>query len=365
MSIFIVSKPVAPPWNDGPKNMVYDLMRHLPHRQFHVLGEKGRPLDLPNVVTEEIHPPSTRYLPSLTDRGRAMKRLLKPDPEVDFYHFFMMPTALNCRFARLLGPLKRKKVIVTVTTHPSTDNWHRWLFGDRVVVLSQWARSYTEQFGVETQLIYPGIESVRSSFSPNHLVQKLGLEGRFVVLYAGDYEFTRAAYTIADAIKAVADRVKNVCFVFACRLKTSRARVVEADVKGRIERLGLGSSAVFLNEVEPMDALLEAADVFIFPVDSVKMKVDIPLVLLEAMAHAKPIVTTELPSLVETVGEAAVKVPPGNSDALARAILQLVEDEGQRESLGQLGREIVHARFGAKRMAHEYDQLYRELLEGG
>jgi phosphatidylinositol alpha-1,6-mannosyltransferase len=242
MSIFIVSKPVAPPWNDGPKNMIHDLMRHLPHRQFHVLGEKGRPLDLPNVVTEEIHPSSTRYLPSLIDRGRATRRLLKSDPKVDLYHFFLMPTALNSRFARLVGSLKRKKMVVTVTVLPPSGGWPRWLFGDRVVALSLWTRCYAESFGKETQLIYPGIELDRPSFSPNHLVQKLGIEGRFVVLYAGDYEFTRAAYTLADAIASVAARVKNVSFVFACRLKTPQARTVEAEVKERIERLGLGLS---------------------------------------------------------------------------------------------------------------------------
>ncbi len=362
MSIFIVSKAVAPPWNEGVKNLIYDLMVHLPHRQFHVLGEKGRPLDLPNVVTEEIHPHTSSYHPSLMERTRAMRRLLRSDPDVDLYHYFMMPTALNCRFARWVASLKKKRTVVTITTHPTADNWHRWLFGNCVVALSQWARSDSEQFGVKTRLIYPGIKLERPSLSSDRLVQKLGLEGRFVVLYAGNYEFTRAAYAIVDAVKAVADRVDKVCFVFACRLITPRAQAVEADIKERIEQLGMGRFAIFLNEVESMDALLDATDVFIFPVESTKMKIDIPLVLLEAMAHGKPIVTTALPSLVETVGEAALLIPPENGNALAESILQLVGDDDKRKSLGQMGRESVRSRFGVRRMAQEYDQIYRELL---
>jgi glycosyltransferase involved in cell wall biosynthesis len=60
---------------------------------------------------------------------------------------------------------------------------------------------------------------------------------------------------------------------------------------------------------------------------------------LEAMAAGLPVVTSDLPVLVEVTGSAAIHVPVGDSEALADALVRLDGDEALRDALIRLGRE--------------------------
>jgi len=66
-----------------------------------------------------------------------------------------------------------------------------------------------------------------------------------------------------------------------------------------------------------------------------------PQVLVEAAAAAMPIVATDVGGVAETIGSAAVLVPPGDPDALARAIAELVDDPGRRDELAIRAREMA------------------------
>jgi glycosyltransferase involved in cell wall biosynthesis len=72
------------------------------------------------------------------------------------------------------------------------------------------------------------------------------------------------------------------------------------------------------------------ADVFVLPSD----KEGMPLVLLEAMAAALPIIATNVPGIRDTVGSDGVLVDP-NPSALAAAIDRVVEDAVLRAQLAQ------------------------------
>jgi len=90
----------------------------------------------------------------------------------------------------------------------------------------------------------------------------------------------------------------------------------------------------------------------------------IPKVLIEAMACARPIITTDMPGCRELVreGENGYVVPPRDVDALAAALLQLLQDHAVCVRMGMAGRRIAEAEFSVHRIVSETLDVYRELL---
>ena len=80
------------------------------------------------------------------------------------------------------------------------------------------------------------------------------------------------------------------------------------------------------------------------------------IVLLEAMAAGAAVVASDLDSFRDWAGEAALLFPVGDSQALATAVIELLEDPGRRHSFAEDGRSLAEA--------HDWDVVggtYREL----
>jgi glycosyltransferase involved in cell wall biosynthesis len=84
----------------------------------------------------------------------------------------------------------------------------------------------------------------------------------------------------------------------------------------------------------------------------------------ESMACGTPVVATSAGALPEVVGEdgAGILVPPRNPQALATAILQVLEDGGQRERMAEAGRERVENLFSWRKVAERTVEVYKELI---
>jgi rhamnosyl/mannosyltransferase len=119
----------------------------------------------------------------------------------------------------------------------------------------------------------------------------------------------------------------------------------------------------FVGEVghEELAALYHACHIFVLP--SVTRAEAFGYVQLEAMACGKPVVSTRLPSGVPWVnrhGETGLTVPPGDVDALRRALAELAADESLRMRFGHAGRLRVESDFTMEIMRSAAAALYRE-----
>ena len=88
------------------------------------------------------------------------------------------------------------------------------------------------------------------------------------------------------------------------------------------------------------------------------------LYVLEALASGVPVVQPRhgsFPELIEATGGGLLVRPDDPAD-LAGALVRLLDNPGERTTLAQRGREAVHARFHAARMADETVSLYRKFL---
>jgi glycosyltransferase involved in cell wall biosynthesis len=89
--------------------------------------------------------------------------------------------------------------------------------------------------------------------------------------------------------------------------------------------------------------------------------------LLDAMACGKPIVATTAGGIPEVVrdGETGLLVPPRDPDAMARAIVRLLQDTQLRRTMGEAGLALVRATFSAERMVQETLRVYEAVVRRG
>jgi glycosyltransferase involved in cell wall biosynthesis len=102
-----------------------------------------------------------------------------------------------------------------------------------------------------------------------------------------------------------------------------------------VDRLGLGASVVFLemNSIEFLASVYRGASAFLFP----SLYEGFGLPPLEAMACGTPVMTSNVCSLPEVVGDAAVLVNPRNVEEIADGIRRLVADSSLRDRLRERG----------------------------
>ena len=139
---------------------------------------------------------------------------------------------------------------------------------------------------------------------------------------------------------------------------TSEPQLVLAGKKGwlyeeifdLVRKLGLGDRVMFTGYVPDSDlpGLLSGALAFVFP----SLYEGFGLPVLEAMACGTPVICSNVSSLPEVGGDAALLIDPLDTEALAEAMLQVAVDEGLRNTLVERGHEQVQ-RFSWQRCARQ------------
>lgn len=367
--VLFVSKPVAPPWNDSSKNLVRDVVSHMTRHQAVVLGPRGGTLRLGNAKFDGIYPAARgRFAPGLVDNGRVLARLMF-GARHDVWHFFFAPNPRTSTVARFTSGLRRPRTMQTVCSAPRDDlDPRQVLFAERTIVLSRHTEQRLLNAGVaaSTLIRIPPPAPLLSPLTNEQRAAtrtQLGLPADApLVLFPGDLEFGTGA---ERSMQVLADLPASLgaCLVMACRAKTPRAREEEVRVRAVAERLGIASRTYWLGETPRILELLGACDVVLLPSETLYAKMDLPLVLLEAMALARPVVVvTGVPSAELAEGGGALALEPDRS-ALAGAVGDLLESEAKRTALGQRAREIAQTQYNPSTVASEYENVYDALLK--
>jgi glycosyltransferase involved in cell wall biosynthesis len=189
--------------------------------------------------------------------------------------------------------------------------------------------------------------------------QRRGLPERFV-LFVGTLEPRKNLVRLVEAFARISDGMDG----------RMRARLVLAGGKGwlydelfaRVEALGLDKEVVFPGYVasDELPLWYNAATVLAYP----SLYEGFGLPVLEAQACGTPVLTSNVSSLPEAAGGAALMVDPYDVEALAAGLHRLLVDESLRHELRERG--LAHAgQFSWTRTAEETARVYwRALSEG-
>ena len=108
-----------------------------------------------------------------------------------------------------------------------------------------------------------------------------------------------------------------------------------------------------------MPELYAEHDVFLFP----SLLEGLPSVLLEAMASAMPVITTDtcgMPDVVQNDYNGLL-IPPADSGAIAAAVVQLAESEELRRRLGCRAQETMK-HLSWERSALQLERFFRHII---
>lgn len=134
----------------------------------------------------------------------------------------------------------------------------------------------------------------------------------------------------------------------------------EDPLRAQAAALGLAGSVKFLGFRQDIASLIACAEVLVLP----SLNEGFGMVLVEAMAMGKPVVASAVGGVPEVVldGRTGLLVPPANPEALAAAILRLLDDPGAARRLGEAGRERARESFSREGSIQAHRDLYGELL---
>ncbi len=130
------------------------------------------------------------------------------------------------------------------------------------------------------------------------------------------------------------------------------------------DALAISDRVKFWGEYPDEDLPRRMADADFLVLPSVTVEEMFGMVLLEAMAAGRPVITTAVPSGVREVnvaGETGLEVPIRDPVALAEAMKCLADDPALRERLGARGRARVRDRFTVAAMTEAHLQLYAKV----
>jgi len=132
-------------------------------------------------------------------------------------------------------------------------------------------------------------------------------------------------------------------------------------LEGLAQDLNVYEKVIFTGFRSDIQRLLSTVDILAAP----SLLEGFPMITLEAMAMARPIVATKIQGITEQImdGKEGILVPPQNPGALARALLRLIKDRELGARLGKAARSKIECCFSIDKMVRETEQVYLSLLK--
>jgi colanic acid biosynthesis glycosyl transferase WcaI len=217
---------------------------------------------------------------------------------------------------------------------------------NRIELLPNW---------VDLESIRPQQDSCRLQ---NSYRQELGIASdQIVLMYSGSMNKKQGLELLVKAIELLAD-IPQVVWLLAGEGPT------KADLVGATE----GFSQVIhlaLQPAERMNDWLNAADIHLLPQKAGAADLVLPSKLLGMLASGRPVVATSTPDseLAELASEAGACTAPGDSNAFADALRQMISDPERRLMAGNRARKLAEERFGKNAVLERFEQQLISLVE--
>jgi glycosyltransferase involved in cell wall biosynthesis len=277
--------------------------------------------------------------------GRIAARLARVPIVVHTFH--------GHTFHSYFGPLKTRLFLeIERTLARGTD---------RIVAVNERQRAEIAEYGVaplERVVTIPlGLEieaMLQAERHQGHLKAELGVNGHHkLVGIVARLVPIKAHEVFLRAAARVREREPNALFLV---IGDGERR---DELEGMARELGLGGAVRFLGWRADMRRVYADLDVVALSSNNEGS----PVALIEALAAARPVVSTDVGGVSGVVrhAETGLLVRPRDPDAMADAIVSLLQAPERASAFGQAGRAAVYPRHAASRLVADVERLYLDL----
>lgn len=370
--VLLATRPLVPPWDEASKNFAYFLGREVQNHSLTLLTTKEKLSGLPTSAIEEPIFESSHL--NLTAKIRLFRFLRKMRRRFDITHYLFTPTKQSSALIKLLAKPLTGKTIQTVATLRedlySPTELRSLLFADHLTVYTNLTKQKLENLGFQNvTCIYPGIDL--NLYSPKEkdpaVLKTYNLSHEhFLAIYPGEYTRLGATDILFDGWVEYFQKnpETNIRFLFACRIKNEADRAKRAELQQKVTELNLQSHILFqdTHATTNMAALYNTADVVLFPVENLRGKFDVPLVIIEAYACGKPVILSDLPEFREFSNpQICVTIPRGSKEPITDSVAYLSQNTDVSAKIGRAARAFVEEHFDLQKTARAYEDLYTSL----
>ena len=298
-----------------------------------------------------------------------------------------VPPLPICVPATVLAWLRRTPVVLNVQDIQHEAAIHVGLLENKALIrtfetLEKFAYRYATKIsviadGFTDNLLAKGVPAEKIELIPNwtnvdwirpmpkesnHFRKAHQLEGKFVVLYAGNIGLTQ---DLPTAIKA-ATRLNHIPEIQFVIVGESRAI---ARVRQYCQMFGANNVTILgFQPREKLPEMLAAADVGLVlqkhNVIAFNMPSKIPLLLASGCAIAASVPPTGTAAKAVTNSGGGVVVPPENPEALAAAILDLYQNPDKIATLARQGRQHALDFYSLDQALNRYESLFAQVIAG-
>jgi glycosyltransferase involved in cell wall biosynthesis len=300
-------------------------------------------------------------------RARRFLREFRPD----LIHSHSFHSNIVARLLRIFAPAK----VVLSTVHNVYEGGLKRMLAYRLtdrlsrrtIAVSQAAADRFVRLKAVPQhkcvVLTNGIDT--AEFIPDpvrrvHVRDEMGAGEEFIWLTAGRIVPAKDFPNLLRAFALVRATCPDAQLWIAGEAAGTKVKRGGSSASGLLIERGSFDRVHWLGLRRDLPALLDAADGFVLASAWEGM----PLALGEAMAMEKPVVATDVGGVRELAGDAGVIVPPKDSDALAKGMLNIMQRSSEdRHTLGRSARARIQSNFSMDMRADEWEALYRMILE--
>lgn len=376
--ILLVTRPIAPPWDEASKNFAYYLAKTIGAKENELelhLMTRGRLPELPERVVQDEAYTSSQNDITFSQKWRSLFFQFIMRNQFDVAHYFFTPTKLNSFLIKNFLRSKRTKSIQTVATLRedlySNEEIKKLMFGDLIITYSDYAKNKLNSLGFQNvKRISPGIDLERykkntdlNTDFPPRADQSQAENSNFTINFTGEYTRLGAIDLVIDSFIEIAREIPAARLDLAVRIKNEKDAAKKEAVIEKLKSHNLLEKVSFFDTGQfQMEDIFNRCDISLFPVSNMHGKFDIPLAVVEAMACEKPVILSDLPILSELkTSDNSVTIKRGDVSALTQAILDLHDHPEKRARISRAARKFVEERFDIRKVAEQYRVIYNEL----
>jgi glycosyltransferase involved in cell wall biosynthesis len=222
---------------------------------------------------------------------------------------------------------------------------------DRLIVMSELAAELLrEVYAVPSgkiDIIPHGVPDFQF-MDPNYYKDRFGTEGKSVLLTFGLLSPNKGIENVIRALPAILAKHPNVVYIVSGvthpHIRRREGERYRDELRALAEKLGVSSNLILVNRFVSAEELVEhvgAADIYITPYRQEAQIVSGTLAI--ALGAGKAIISTPYWHAKELLAEKrGVIVPFENPDAIAEAVLRLLDNDGERHAMRK--RAYLHSR---------------------